>query len=67
MGGQSNVYVYKKMVSFSVLKLFTRGGLVVNLGQNSVYVVIELPLSKNDEVMTKIILESVQNTFLPSR
>ena len=33
------------MVSFSLVVLFTRGGWVVKKGQNSVYVVIEWPLS----------------------
>ena len=44
MGGQSIVYVYNIDGLFFSLRLFTRGGWVVQKGQNSVDVVVEWPL-----------------------
>ena len=37
-----------QMVAFSLLRVFTRGRWVVKKGENSVYVIIEWPLSKGN-------------------
>ena len=37
-----------QMVAFSLLRVFTRGRWVVKKGENSVYIVIEWPLSLNN-------------------
>ena len=58
MGGQSIVYVHNIRGPFLFMYLqqglFTRGGLVVKKGQNSVYVVIEWPPNRflYSEVLT---------------
>ena len=46
MGGQSIFYVNNINSHFLFAKLFTRCGWVVIKGQNSIYVVVEWPLSQ---------------------